>query len=94
MKATDLTAQEQTNARTALRYLRARCGGWEPLAKALRFKSTTLHKATSGARAVSASVAFRVARLGGVPVDDVLTGRFPGPDTCPHCGHREEPAAT
>ena len=31
-------------------------------------------------------IAFRVARLAKVGVDDVLAGRFPPPGTCPHCG--------
>jgi len=35
-------------------------------------------------------LAFRVARLAKVVVDDVLTGRFPDPRCCPHCGHVRE----
>ena len=38
-------------------------------------------------RPVSADMAFRVARAAGVPIDDVLGGKFPPPGTCPHCGH-------
>jgi hypothetical protein len=62
------------------------------LAKALHFKDTTLANVANG-RTVTASVAFRVARLAGVAVDDMLAGRFPAPGTCPHCGHHEAPAA-
>lgn len=87
----DLSAQEQTHVRTALRFLRFRCGGWAPLVKALHFKQTTLSNVARG-RAVSASLAFSVARLGGVSVDDVLAGRYPAPGTCAHCGHHEAPA--
>lgn len=87
----DLTAQEQTHVRTALRFLRFRCGGWAPLVKALHFKDATLANVARG-RAVSASLAFRVARLGGVTVDDLLAGRYPAPGTCAHCGHHEAPA--
>jgi hypothetical protein len=87
----DLTAQEQTNVRTALHFLRNRCGGWAPLGKALHFKDATLGT-VAGGRPVSPTLAFRVARLGGVTVDDVLAGRFPAPGTCPHCGHYEAPA--
>ena len=91
----DLTTQEQTNVRTALKFLRARCGGWEPLAKTLGTKISSLSHAVGGSRAVSASIAFRVARLARVPVDDVLAGRYPGVGTCPYCGHKEElPAQT
>ena len=86
----DLTTEEQTNVRTALKFLRLRSGGgWEPLAKTLGFKSITLSH-VAGGRTASASLAVRVARLAGVPVDDVLAGRYPGEGTCPYCGHREE----
>jgi hypothetical protein len=33
------------------------------------------------------AVAFRVARLTGVSIDDLLAGKYPPPGTCPHCGH-------
>ena len=85
----DLTTEEQTNVRTALKFLRLQSGGWKPLAKALGFKSITLSH-VAGGRTASASLAFRVARLAGVPVDDMLAGRYPGKGTCPYCGHREE----
>lgn len=83
----DLTAEEQLNVRTALRFLRGRCGGWAAVAKALRTTENTL---TNGSPP-SAGLSIRVARLVGVPVDDVLNGRYPAPGTCPHCGHRPEP---
>jgi hypothetical protein len=87
----DLTVQEQTHVRTALRFLRARCGGWEPLAKALRFNPRALAQ-VGGGRVASATMAFRVARFVKVGVDDLLAGRFPAPGTCPHCGHYEPPS--
>lgn len=82
----DLTPAEQTNVRTALRFLRARCGTWAAVGKALRFGESTVGNIVGG-RAVTPTVAFRVARLAKVSVDDVLTGRFPPAGTCPHCGH-------
>ncbi len=90
--ASDLTPAEQTNVRTALKFLRSRCGGWAPLAKVLHYGETTLGHMARG-RSIGPVVAFRVARLGGVGVDDVLAGRFPAPGTCPHCGHHEPPSA-
>ena len=90
MTTDDLTANEQAHVRAALRFLRLRCGGWGPLGKALRFKQTTLGNVANG-RTVSPTVAFRVARLAGTSVDDLLAGRFPPPGTCPHCGHRATP---
>jgi hypothetical protein len=32
-------------------------------------------------------MALRVARLAGVPIDDVLAGKFPPAGTCPYCGN-------
>ena len=78
----DLTKEEQANVRAAVRFLRFRCGGWLPLAKALRVGRTTAQRANSP------MVAYRAARLAGVGVDDVLTGKFPPAGTCPMCGHR------
>ena len=80
----DLTKEEQANVRAALRFLHAQCSGWKAVAKALRAHKTGLSMRD---RAVSASLAVRVARFAGVGVDDVLTGKFPPAGTCPHCGH-------
>ena len=82
----DLTAAEQTNVRTALKFLRSRCGTWAAVSTALRLGESTTSNVAGGAT-VSPLVAFRVARLAKVSVDDVLGGRFPAPGTCPHCGH-------
>ena len=82
----DLTAEEQDHVRAALHFLHRRTGDWLVLAKALHFKRSTLTGAAYGA-AVTPVVAFRVARFAKVSVDDVLTGRFPAPGTCPYCGH-------
>jgi len=89
----DLTPQEQVNARTALRYLKARCGGWAPLVHALRYKQMTMANALVG-RPVTVAMVFRMARFAGVPVDDLLTGNFPPAGTCPYCGHRKEDGET
>jgi hypothetical protein len=88
MTSSDLTADEQTHVRAALQFLRARCGGWEQIAKALRFKATTLGHVARSRKTASASLAVRIARLASVGVDDVLAGRFPAPGTCPQCGHQ------
>jgi hypothetical protein len=86
----DLTAREQANVRLALQFLWARCRGWKPLGKALRIHPMTL---AQRGLPISARLAFRVARLAGVGVDDVLTGKYPPPGTCPHCGHVATEAA-
>lgn len=82
----DLTAKEQANVRTAMRFLHTRFGRWDALAKALHAHKKSLRNPAS------AGMAVRVARLAGVGVDDVLTGKYPPPGTCAHCGHREEVA--
>jgi hypothetical protein len=92
MSAPDLTAAEQTNVRTALRFLRSRCGTWAAVSKALRFGESTVPAVATGTRSVTPVMAFRVARFAKVSVDDVLSGRFPAPGTCPHCGHRPDGA--
>lgn len=81
---------EQTNVRTALKFLRARCGTWEQVAKALHFKGVSVRNVVAGHKRATAEMAFRVARFAKVGVDDVLAGRFPAPGTCPHCGHCPE----
>jgi plasmid maintenance system antidote protein VapI len=90
VKTSDLSTREQAHVRASLRFLRTRCGGWSPLAKALRFGDATIARVIGGRKNVSASMAVRIARFAAVGVDDVLEGRFPPPGTCPHCGHRAE----
>ena len=82
-----LTVPEQAHVRTALRFLRARCGSWQPVIKALRIDRRTLYEPPSP------TLPYRVAGLAKVGVDDVLSGRFPDPRHCPHCGHVREEAA-
>jgi hypothetical protein len=89
---TDLTTQEQQHVRAALRFLRSHMGAWAPVSKVLRFKDTSLSAVATSHQSVSTTLAFRIARFAKVGVDDVLTGKFPEPGTCPHCGHRAEDA--
>lgn len=89
----DMTQQEQTNVRSALRFLRNQCGTWAMLGRALKFHGLSLSNAACGHLAVSPTLAFRVARFAQVGVDDVLMGRFPVPGTCPYCGRRPEEAS-
>jgi hypothetical protein len=43
--------------------------------------------------AVTASLAFRTARLVKIGIDDLLVGKYPHPNACPHCGHVPEGVA-
>ena len=83
---TDLTKEEQQNARTALLFLRTRFGNSKILGKALHFRADSLNKVINGKYRVSASMAVRVAKIAAVAVDDVLAGKYPVKGACPHCG--------
>lgn len=84
----DLTLEEQEHVRNALQFLRVKLGGWRSLTKLLKFEETTLIKSGNGSRTVTASMAFRIARLVGVSVDDLVHGKFPEAGTCPRCGYK------
>jgi hypothetical protein len=86
--ASDLTKAEQANVRLALQCLHRQLGmTLEQFAKALRYTDKTIRNVFDG-RTVTASMAFRAARLAGVTVDDVVSGRFPPVGwTCPYCGN-------
>jgi hypothetical protein len=84
--ASDLTADEQEAVRAAMRFLRIRFGKNALLAEAVRIKEGSLRSSMNGHKSVSAAVAFRVARLAAVGVDDFLAGRYPVKGMCPHCG--------
>ncbi len=88
----DFTASEVAHVRGALNFLHRRCGTWETLARALKFGDSTLGNIAGGHKPVTAKVVIRIAKFAGVGVDDVLSGRFPAPGTCPHCGHVSEEA--
>ncbi|HWO25261.1 MAG TPA: helix-turn-helix transcriptional regulator [Kofleriaceae bacterium] len=81
-----LTDKEQRHVRIALRFLRYRVGGWQPLADALGIKADTIGKVLRGGRDVTARLAYSVARLIDVSIDDLLAGALLSPRTCPHCG--------
>ena len=81
-----LSKLEQRHVRAMLRYLRARTGAWKPLADALGMECETLCGASTGRRAVSVQVAFKVARFAGVSIDALLAGKATPENVCPYCG--------
>jgi hypothetical protein len=83
----DLTNKEQKAVRTALRFLRLRVGAWKPLAKALRYEWDSIQKVATGKKPVTPALALRVARFAGVPMDELLAGRWLSSRVCSHCGH-------
>lgn len=85
----DLTLEEQEHVRNALAFLHVKLESWKSLGKLLHFDQTTLMHVVSDRRAVCASMAFRVARVVGVGIDDLLAGKWPEPGTCPRCGYKD-----
>ena len=83
----DLDAKEQQHVRAALRLLHNQQGTWAIVGSALSISTKNIEKAARGEKSVSASLAFRVARLLNVMVDDLLVGKFVPPGACPNCGH-------
>lgn len=82
-----LTDREQRHVRTAIRFLRFKVGGWQPLADALGLKVDSLVKVVNArGRDVTARLAYSVARLTDVSIDELLSGALLSPRTCPHCG--------
>ncbi len=83
---TDLDEKEQNHVRTAIRILQRQVGGQVPLADGLHYGIHTIRKVLNRGDVVGAKLAFRVARLAGIPLDDLLAGKFTPAGTCPHCG--------
>ena len=86
MNGPRLTPDEQQHTIAALHFLRKRFGTWALLAKALGFERLTMRNLKKGINRVSVNMAYKVSRLACVPFDDVTSGRYPAPGTCPHCG--------
>ena len=87
-RASDLTPEEQANVRRALVVLRQRLGSAVALAAALKVNPHTLHWYRQRRGRPTAGVAVRTARLAGVSVEDMLSGKWPVAGACPHCGRR------
>jgi len=81
-----LTTAEEANVLRALRFLRRRLGGNAKIARAIGVSEDAMAKAAVPSRSKSPRMAVLVARLAGVPVDKVLTGKWPPPGACAHCG--------
>jgi hypothetical protein len=81
----DLDDVQLVNARAAIRFLRVQRGSARRLAAALRLPYATVTRAVRPTGTMSLRMVLRVARAAGVPIDDVLSGEWPG-DRCPMCG--------
>lgn len=72
--------------------LRVKLGGnnWLNVERALPIAHSTLAEIMSERVEVSATVAFRVAKVLNVSLHHVLTGEALPPGTCRHCGRANE----
>lgn len=82
----DLTPDEAARVKAVLAALRIRYGSLKALARAMGLKVATVQYASQKRTGVSAGVALRTARAAGQPVEAILSGAWPTPNTCPHCG--------
>jgi hypothetical protein len=82
-KLSRLSPEQQENVRRAMRYLTVKYGGPRKFAAALGVSYQAFWKLRNPSRAIPVRRAVLVAALAQVPVDDVLTGRWP--TECPHC---------
>ena len=86
MPRSDLSPAEREHVRALLRMLRVKLGSWRAVQHALPLSYSSLWEVTSGRAEVSATIAFRVARLLDASISQVLTGQALPPGTCRHCG--------
>lgn len=84
-----LTQEQRDGVRRAIGALSGRYGSLTKLAKAMGVHSTTVIRAARVTGKPSAGLAVKLAKLAGVPVDDVLSGKFPVAGSCPYCGRHE-----
>jgi DNA-binding XRE family transcriptional regulator len=75
MRPCELTLAEQHNVRAIVLKLRAEQRSWKALAAALGVNRVTLVRAQPGKQAPTVGLAFRISRLLGVSIDDVLADR-------------------
>ena len=80
-----LSDAEAENVRRAIRFLRRRLTA-KGLAEKIGSTGSAVRSLTAPTRRPSVRVAFVVARVAKVPVEDVLSGAWPPAGACPHCG--------
>ena len=87
-RAEVLKGYEQRNVLRAMAVLRLRCGSWAKLARVLGVHKKAVSRVRTGETKPHGGLAVRVARAAGVPVDEILNGKFVRRGTCPWCGRR------
>jgi plasmid maintenance system antidote protein VapI len=76
-KSYDLSPAQIRSVRQALIALREHLCTWQRVGSALGFAEITLNHMVTGGKKPTPEVAFRISRLLGLTMDDVLSGRLP-----------------
>jgi len=82
----DLDAEQRKNVMAALRAIIAELGDARAVARAIGVNDWTVRRVARGECKPSAGLAVRLAKLAGVSVEDVLSGRLAQERVCPSCG--------
>jgi DNA-binding phage protein len=85
-KPGQLTPEETACVTVALEFMIARTGSMQALAYRMGVDRTAVRRAIKEHPAPGVAMALDLARAAGVTVDAVLSGAFPPPGSCPHCG--------
>jgi transcriptional regulator with XRE-family HTH domain len=83
-----LKEHEVAYVRAALGVMKLRYGSWRRLAEAMQIGRMRVNRVASGSRLPDVAFAARLARVAGVPAEDITRGRFVLRGTCPMCGQR------
>jgi transcriptional regulator with XRE-family HTH domain len=81
--------EERACTLVALKFMVARVGTAQELAFRMGIDRTAVRRALKGRPLPGVRIALDIARVAGVPVDDVISGRFPGPGACHACGRSD-----
>ena len=82
-------SEQQEHVINALYFLRVKFETWKPIAKLLHFEEGSLADVRAKRRSVSANLAFRLAKIMGIGIEDLLAGKWPEPGMCPRCGYKD-----
>jgi len=83
-----LKDHEVAFVRAALDVMKLRYGSWRRLAEAMQIDRMRVNRAACGLRRPDVAFATRLARVAGVPAEDIIRGKFVRSRMCPLCGHR------
>ena len=83
---TGLTAEQAGNVRAALRVLLVRYGSSRKLARAMAVYYKAIERVLRRYRRPTVLMARKAAELAGVTPEELASGEFPKPGSCPLCG--------